>query len=568
MLSMRLILLVICMFLCHYSLTQKNVQLIIIGESSQQIKKNYETKFKDTISVKKYLTEFQNTAYKKGYLLASFDSILLKNSTDYNAYFNLGPKFSDAILRMDPDEIRYVHKNSFVSEKLISKTPVSPVEFERILREIHKTYINDGYPFAKIQLDSVELMHDHIEGKIVVQRNQYMEWQKIHVKGDSSISTKYVSNLIGIRVGDVYRESDFESISVRLKQVNFLHEIKSSEVLFTQAGAELFVYLESKPISSANGIIGLQPNSTTGKLSVTGEVNLKLINIIKQGEALEVDWRSIQPQTQALIAHLNYPFLFKTSFGLDGKFNLYKRDSTFLELTSTAGVNYFLRGGNYIKAFYQNNTSNLLNGSGSNINVANLATVKTNSYGLAFFRRQLDYVPNPSSGIVFNIEGSVGRRKSQINDSSEVVFATVYRASSEIDLYILLTRRNVLRIRNQTNAYFAPEIFANEVHRFGGLNIQRGFNEEELYSTTQTTFTLEYRFLVDQNSHAFAFFDQSWYENNSVNYINDHPFGFGLGFSFGTNFGIFSISYALGKQLNNAILLRDGKIHFGYIAYF
>jgi outer membrane protein assembly factor BamA len=79
---------------------------------------------------------------------------------------------------------------------------------------------------------------------------------------------------------------------------------------------------------------------------------------------------------------------------------------------------------------------------------------------------------------------------------------------------------------------------------------------------------VEYRFLLDQNSRAFLFFDQSFYERNSSGYAQDHPFGFGAGFSFGTPIGIFSIQYALGSQQNNPILIKNGKIHFGYIAYF
>ena len=94
------------------------------------------------------------------------------------------------------------------------------------------------------------------------------------------------------------------------------------------------------------------------------------------------------------------------------------------------------------------------------------------------------------------------------------------------------------------------------------------FNEEELYATLRSVFTIEYRYLLDQNSHIFAFFDQGLYENNAASYMKDRPFGFGAGFSFGTNIGIFSISYALGQQLNNPILMRNGKVHFGYIAYF
>lgn len=50
--------------------------------------------------------------------------------------------------------------------------------------------------------------------------------------------------------------------------------------------------------------------------------------------------------------------------------------------------------------------------------------------------------------------------------------------------------------------------------------------------------------------------------------MSDQPFGFGAGFSFGTNLGIFSISYALGKQFNNPIELKNGKVHFGYVTYF
>ena len=97
----------------------------------------------------------------------------------------------------------------------------------------------------------------------------------------------------------------------------------------------------------------------------------------------------------------------------------------------------------------------------------------------------------------------------------------------------------------------------------------RGLNEEELYATSMLTGLFEYRFLLDRNSNVFVFYNQSWYEDNSVGtYRNDTPYGFGAGFSFGTKLGIFSITYALGKQLQNTIQLSQGKIHLGYIAYF
>jgi hemolysin activation/secretion protein len=142
------------------------------------------------------------------------------------------------------------------------------------------------------------------------------------------------------------------------------------------------------------------------------------------------------------------------------------------------------------------------------------------------------------------------------------------RINLQYQHYFQLYGRNVLKLAANFESYYAPEIFQNELYRFGGINSFRGFNEEELFASTKLITTLEYRFIVDRNSNAFLFYDQAFYENNSLKYLKDYPFGLGTGFSFGTKLGIFTISYALGKQLNNNLDFRSGKIHFGYTAYF
>jgi hemolysin activation/secretion protein len=111
--------------------------------------------------------------------------------------------------------------------------------------------------------------------------------------------------------------------------------------------------------------------------------------------------------------------------------------------------------------------------------------------------------------------------------------------------------------------------FQNELLRIGGLKTLRGFDEESIFTTSYSIFTLEYRFLLEQNSYIYLFGDGAWYENNNVKeYVNDTPIGFGAGISFETKAGIFSINYALGKQFDNPIQLRSGKIHFGIVNYF
>ena len=217
--------------------------------------------------------------------------------------------------------------------------------------------------------------------------------------------------------------------------------------------------------------------------------------------------------------------------------------------------------------FYQAENSNLLSGA-SSIPNSNFSSLSSNSYGLGIVRNNVDYLPNPSKGFRLSADISAGKRKSRPTQGDTLNISTIFRGNINVEAFIPLTPRNVVRVANVTRSYYAPNIYQNELYRFGGLNSQRGFNEQILFATTLTTFTAEYRFLVDRNSHAFVFFDQTFYENNTEKYVKDHPFGFGLGFSFGTNLGIFSISYALGKQFNNPIQIREGKVHFGYIAYF
>jgi hypothetical protein len=66
-----------------------------------------------------------------------------------------------------------------------------------------------------------------------------------------------------------------------------------------------------------------------------------------------------------------------------------------------------------------------------------------------------------------------------------------------------------------------------------------------------------------------AFFNGAWYEQKiKDNYTHDFPFGFGLGITFTTKAGLFYLSYALGKQLDNPISFKTGKIHFGLAVQF
>ena len=547
---------------------QKKYDLTYKNASYQDFIKNPKINFKDSISAFRYLNDLQNTAISKGYILTSIDTIdYLPNKAVVSIY--LGEKYKEIKLNATTSELNFLRKNARLSEKIIARTPLTPNELSAVLNKILSTYLNNGYPFAAVSLKNHKFNRHHIlEADLAVDKGPFLTWKTIKIKGDTSVSIKYISNLLNIQTDTKYVENEIEKISERIQQVPFIRELKPAELLYTNSGVEVYLYIETIPISSINGIVGFQPDPLSGKLAVTGELNLKLLNVLKRGELLDIKWQSIRDQTQSLNARINYPFLFNTPFGIDGTFELYKRDSSFLELNSSFGVEYYLNKGNVLKAFYQNISSDVLSGGLNNPTYTKLGGSKSNNYGLSFYSRQIDYLPNPSKGYSITISGSLGNRTTQINDTTLKVKSITYRGDATMEFFIPLKKRHVFRLANIIQFYSATQIFENELYRFGGLTSQRGFDEDELLSTTKNTTTLEYRFLLDKNSHVFAFFDQSWYENNSTKYYNDNPYGFGLGFSFSTNFGVFSISYALGKQLSNPILLSNSKVHFGYIVYF
>ncbi len=97
----------------------------------------------------------------------------------------------------------------------------------------------------------------------------------------------------------------------------------------------------------------------------------------------------------------------------------------------------------------------------------------------------------------------------------------------------------------------------------------RGFDEESIFASSYVVGTIEYRFLLEENSWFFAFTDFAWYENNSKDaWDTDTPYGFGTGVTFETKAGIFALTYALGSRYGQPIELRSGKIHVGFIGLF
>ncbi len=566
---MKLLFLFFFIFFLTFLFFGQSIQVHYTLLNNTSLKKNKDFKpfeIKKIEELNSILENNKNQWLEKGYYLASFKPLYV-SSTEIEVLVEIGSHFPNVAIVIN-DSIKSQLRSFGIENIPKNLLKTSPSLFKLFIDKTLKAYANNGYPFAQVFFAEQEIIEQQIQIQMNISSGKFYRFSDIIVKGDSSISKSTVQNLIGIKINDIYSEEKLSSIDRILQQTNFINVLKKSELLFTENGVELYVYLENQKMSSMNGAVGLQPNPQSQKIGLTGDVQIKLQNVFKKAELIDLNWRSIEPQTQALQAKLNYPFLFKSPFGIDLKFNLYKRDSTFLDLKSFIGIQYSFKNNVQLKGFYQVNSSEILSKTPNPSSLFSyLAPIKLNSYGLSLQYKRINFLPNPSKGFSLFIETSIGNRTIK-KENTILEKSYVYKSIFQYVSYIPITKRNIIKVGVNFESYTSSTLFQNERYRFGGLNSLRGFNEEELFASTKLITSLEYRFLLDKNSNAFIFYDQGIYEDNTLTYKIDNPFGVGAGISFGSRIGIFSISYALGKQENNPFEFRNGKIHFGYITYF
>lgn len=523
--------------------------------------------------------ELQNvllTLYDNAYLTATYDSII-KDSLNLTAYIHIGQQYKWAHLSKGNADEGMLSEIGF-REKLYADQKLNYKNVKQLLEKIIVYYENNGYPFASAGLDKIAISDNSISATLDIEKNKQVKIDSLIIRGTAKVAPVYIYTYIGVKQGSLYNESRVHNISPRLKELPFLREAKPFRILFTDKETKLILELEKRKASQFDGIIGFLPDNVTGKLLVTGDVQLKLQNSFSRGELIDLNWRSLQKNTQDLKVNLNYPFLFSTPFGIDYNLKLYKLDTTYIDVYNSIGLQYLISGGNYFKLFYANKTSHLLSTSGLE-NVTTLpayADVSSNSYGIGIKLEKLDYRFNPRKGysIIFNT--AVGAKTITKNPAlNPVVYNNVelkslqYSGDLNAAYYFPIIGRNVIELAAKSAYIAGPSLFQNELYRIGGLKTLRGFDEESIRASAYVIATIEYRFLLEQNSYLHLFYDGAFYENSSINqYVHDTPYGFGAGVNFETKAGIFSLDYALGSQFGNPIYLKSGKVHFGLVNYF
>lgn len=505
----------------------------------------------------------------QGRLEASRDTCI--NGTDsVRCLFHLGPVYRWARLS-EGDVPKELASATGFRERFYRNRPVTPRQLAKLFEGLLEACENSGFPFATVALDSILRTGDGLQASVHLDRGRFVSIDSVLVRGTARMGPRYLRSHIGIRPGDPYNEALIRALGPRLRELPFVTVKQPPYVLFSPEETKLYLFLDDKKASSFNGILGVAPDVITGKVNVTGDIELKLRNALHRGEAIDLAWRSLQDRTQDLGLSLGLPYLFNTPFGSDLSLKLFKRDTTFIEVSARAALAYLLPTGDKVSIFVNNKSSQRLGRDFSP--TAGLADVKLTSYGLGLNHEKFDYRYNPRKGLGADIEGSVGRKyttTSSVLDSVPNTVASVqYQLNADLAWHIPIGKRGTVRFAAQGGSMVNEKLYPNELFRIGGIKTMRGVDEAGIYCSSYAIGTVEYRFLFEENSNFFLFVDNMWWEDASrAPLLTDTPIGFGVGTSFETKAGIFGLSYALGRQFDNPIELRAGKVHFGFTSLF
>jgi len=559
---------------------QKIVLKIDVSDNHSFIKKLKTKPFYDSKkAVEEELNNIVSSFRSEGYLLADVDSAIY-DSLFCSASIHSGSKYKWAHLSKGNADDNLMAATGF-HERMYSNLVFTPKEVSSLMEKILTYCDNNGYPFARVKLDSVVIEDNAISAQLKVTKHRLIKIDSFLVIGNANIKKRYLYRYLHIKEGDLYDEHQIRQIEQRIRQLPFVKQTKQQIVKITDKDTRLILFLDKKSASQFDGIIGLQPQPS-GKTVLTGNVNIKLYNsIFRRGELFNLNWQRLQFQTQDFKSNVVYPYLFNTPLGVDYSLSIYKRDTTYIDIQNNIGIQYLFSGLNYFKVFFRQRNTNLLSTSAlvGATTLPDYADIGIGSYGVSFFYEKLNYKFNPRSGVSINISTSAGSRNihknSKLDDdlyNNVKLNSTQYQVDANLACYIPLFKYSTIKMAFQGGSLNSPQLFTNELYRIGGFKSIRGIDEQSIYASSFGIGSIEYRFLFEQNSAFLLFADGGWYENVSFNNPNakkqDTPYSVGAGVMFQTKAGVFQLNYAIGHQFNNDFSFRTGKINFGIVNTF
>lgn len=550
-----------------------------------------DSSFASKLEADLYLSKLPSELRSKGYLSASVD-LVEADSIQAHVLLYLGEQYQWSALQTREEDRALLETLRWpFSESAAMTFETINLWQQRILDHLEE----NGYPFGRVYLDSVGINGSAISALLKIEPGPIYKIDSIRIYGDARISNEFLQRYLGISNGSPYKKSRLQAVTRKLSEISYVQEERPSDLTMLGTGSVLNLYLKSRRNSQVNALVGFLPNSSQAaggkKFLLTVDANILLRNALGSGETIGLVWQQLQQKSPRLNLLFDQPYIFRSPLGLNFTLDMYKRDSSFLNINMNLGTTYRFEERQQATLFIQRRQS-IVNG----INTAAItatrrlpreADVSSVNLGLTYIFNNTDYRFNPMKGSEFSVTTSAGTKKIKKNNQVielkdpndpafkfESLYDTVklrayqFRVTAAIARFIPLGGQSTLKLGAQAGIFQSANYFRNELFQIGGFRLMRGFDEESQFVSQYGVGTIEYRLRTALNSYFYVFADAGW-GKHLLEAVDAHNYiGSGLGLSLETKAGIVNMALALGKRDDAAFNLRQPKVHIGFLSYF
>lgn len=543
--------------------------------------------FKSRQALLHYVDQLPVNLQAKGYLAASVDS-LLESDTMFTARIFTGQLYKWRQARIDQKDWPILQSLGYAASSFIIADPAAISSLpDRVIRRLAAI----GHPFARAGWDSIELNENEVSATLRIDRGPLYRMDSLGLHGPLKISRRFLQRHLGLTSGGIYDQEILDQIDDRLAELPYLEQSQPWQLAMHSSGYAVELFLQPKQSNKVDALIGLLPSNQQngGRLLLTVDAELLLQNALAAGETIHLNWEQIQPRSPRLMMSYVQPYVWGSRVGAEAGFHLYKKDSSFLNISGRIGAHYRLSSNESLGILLQLQRTNLLNVDTTAVLVSKRlpADIDLSLASLAV-EYQLQTTDNrftPRRGWNISMNASAGRKTIRRNNAitslkdPSVNFAGLYdslrlnsyqlRLRWTNEYFIPSGKRAVIRTALQMGGLLTQDYFRNEMFQVGGFRTLRGFDEESIFANLFIVPTLEYRYLTGANSYFFAFTDGGYTRTRNQSTVASHTYvGAGAGMALQSRQGILNISYAVGKRNDIPFSFRQSKIHIGFTSFF
>ena len=535
----------------------------------------------DSTAVRERLSDWRQKQRGKAFWEASVDTLYQHAPTTYRALLHRGPKYAWKQLRAPTDDQRltWLRRAGYRPSQYAGRN-LRPGAWEALRDSTVSRAADAGYPFAQVSLDSIEwAAPGELSAKIHIETGPLIRVGEVRYPESARVREVFVQRYLGLQPGAPYNEKRVRRISSRLGQLPYLASGGSPRITFQDSLAFFDLPIQKRTASRFDFVIGVLPGSgVDGGILFTGELNGELYNGFGQGERILARFEQLRPQTQELALQVEYPYVLGLPFGIEGDLDLYRRDSSFLNLNWRVAATYLREGNDRFSFFWENRRTIVPGQSPADIerepDLPDTLGVIRSFFGLSASRTRTDRRFSPRRGYAFDVSAAAGFRTLQNVPEGDSLNNNrgQFKLEGRLDGYLPAFNGLVLYGGLRGGALFnGGTVLANEQYRVGGARLLRGFDEQFFFARDYLVATAELRLLLGGNAFLYTFVDAARLNRRNQGEPTkpiDYPIGFGVGVNFETRAGIFALNIALGRGNDIPLDIGAPKVHLGYLSVF